>query len=780
MHIFITQKLQSSSFTLHDKARINGSFHLILSLCLVICALPCCHGDDSEKNIYIENGKIMLGFNKQSGALIAFRDLVNSHDYLNKTTCTGTPWEVELHQPSDVKTFNINSSSKFRFSKPDHLTLLLEWKQFEGFVNKQIKITASVTLDENRPLSSWKISIEGLKGEQISRVVFPLISGIKNPGEEYLAVPLWMGQIIKDPRNSLSQIQGGLKKFEWSYPGQLSMQCLALYNPDKCCFYASCNDSLGYKKNFSFSADSLNDLVYQLNNYPAVDSAMTSYTPSYAAIIGSFKGDWITAAGLYREWGSKQKWCRESRFKSRLTPPWLENTSLWVWNRGKSSNVLWPAADMKQRLGLPVNVFWHWWHGCSYDDGFPEYFPPREGKVSFVSAMTSAHKKGIRAIVYMNQALWGTTTESWIKENAVLASAKDPEGKTISHVFNIFTNKPAAYMCLATRFWKDKYSSLCDSAVNTCEADGVYMDMACLSLLCYDKSHGHPIGGGNYWIEHFGSLTNQIRSKIAAEKQLVLAGEGCGEAWLPYLDAFLTLEVSRERYSGVSQWQTIPFFQAVYHQYGITYGNYSSLIVPPYDELWPDEYAPKEPLKLLDKSFNKQFLMEQARSFVWGLQPTIANYQSFLASERKEEIGYLISLARTRNNGLKYLLYGKFLRSPEIEAPEEEFNISRLSIYAGKKGNTVTTLQGIFPLIYSGTWQSDDKQIGIALASISDNPIRVVFSLNSNDYELPSSGRIYIIDADGKRPLTTYSNEIVHADFIVKPNGVCLVEITSE
>ena len=34
---------------------------------------------------------------------------------------------------------------------------------------------------------------------------------------------------------------------------------------------------------------------------------------------------------------------------------------------------------------------------------------------------------------------------------------------------------------------------------------------------------------------------------------------------------------------------------------------------------------------------------------------------------------------------------------------------------------------------------------GIALASISDNPIPVNFSINSKDYELPSSGEIYII-----------------------------------
>lgn len=333
-------------------------------------------------------------------------------------------------------------------------------------------------------------------------------------------------------------------------------------------------------------------------------------------------------------------------------------------------------------------------------------------------------------------------------------------------------------MCMGTQFWKDKYSSLCDSAVNKYKANGVYMDMACLNSMCFDRSHGHPVGGGNYWIEHFGKMTDQIRSKIIQKEQLVLAGEGCGEVWLPHLDLFLTLAVSKERYAGPGAWETIPFFQSVYHQYGITYGNYSSLIVPPYDELWPKKFAPEEPLKLLENDFKKQFLMEQARSFVWGLQPTISNYQSFLTSDRKEEINYLIDLARIRNNGLQYLLHGKFLRNPDMNIPEEEIDISRLSIYAGKMEESVTRFRSTYPMIYAGTWQSDNKQIGIALASISDDPYNVSFNFNSEDYELPASGEIYIIDAAGRRRLASYSDNKINIDFTLKPKGLCIIEVT--
>ena len=749
----------------------------LIFLWIISLSLFCCNHSPAEQIVSIENGKLKLGFDRNTGVFLVFRDLTNSHEFLDTNITSASIWEIDLLHNSEIETIDMATPSEFHFSKPDPLTLVLTWNKFSGIENKDLNVTAVITLENNKPLSTWEISVEGTEGEKVNRVVFPKISHIEDLDDEYLAVPAWMGQIMKNPRSHLFKIQDKEKKYEWGYPGPLSLQCLALYNPQKCGFYASCNDTLAFRKSFSFTLDTLNNFTYQMNNYPALDSTVNFYEPSYGAVIGSFEGDWITAAGLYREWASKQRWCSESRFKNRLNPSWLEKTALWVWNRSISQNVLVPATELKHRLGLPVNVFWHWWHGCSYDDGFPEYLPPREGKESFIAAMSSAQNEGVRSIVYMNSYQWGTSTGSWINENASLNAVKDINGNLRSHVFNIFTGKSLTNMCMATQFWKDKYSSLCDSVVNTYQTNGVYMDQACLNKMCYDTNHGHSIGGGNYWVKNFGELTHQIRSKISQKNDPILAGEGCGEPWLPYLDVFLTLQVSKERYAGIGEWETIPFFQAVYHQYAITYGNYSSLIVPPYDELWPKEFAPKEPLKLLDKEFNRQFLMEQARSFVWGMQPTIANYQSFLASERKEEIDYLFDLAKVRYKGLKYLLYGKFLRSQDIEFPEDELMISKLSIYAGKRGESVTTFQNTFPLVYSGTWKSDDNQVGIALASISDDPFRINYSFNSDDYELPSSGQIYIIDAEGKTLLTSYSESKILIDFTLPPKGLCIVEI---
>ena len=753
----------------------------ILQLFLITTiSLQSCKLNDRNENLSLENEYLLLSFDKNSGALLTFTDKASPHPFTDEAIPSFSPWEIEIADSTGDLIIDINSADRFRYRKKGDTTLIMEWDRFKVPAEKNLAVAAVIMLGKDKSMTSWKISLDGIAGMKVNKVTFPRVKIAGTEGTEYLAVPEWMGQLIKEPRVHLASMKSAVKKYEWSYPGPLSMQCSALYTPGKRGFYTSCDDTLAYRKNLAFVLDSSGNLIYQMNNFPAVDLQADRYEPQYSSIIGSFKGDWITAAEIYREWGSKQKWSRESRLITGQTPEWLEKTSMWVWNRGKSSNVLIPAADLQKKLELPVSVFWHWWHGCSYDDGFPEYIPPREGKESFISAMNTADKKGIHTIVYMNQALWGTTTESWINEGAAEFAAKDKRGNILSHVFNIFSGKPTAYMCMGTRFWKNKYSSLCDSAVNIYKANGVYMDMACLNTMCFDTSHGHPVGGGNYHIQHFGKMTSLIRSKITEKDQLVLAGEGAGEVWLPYLDLFLTLAVSKERYAGPGAWETIPFFQAVYHQYAITYGNYSSLLVPPYDELWPKEFAPDEPLKMLDKSFNRQFLMEQARSFAWGLQPTISNYQSFLATGREKEISYLIDLARVRNQGWQYLLKGKFLRSPDIEIPVQEFDISRLSIYAGKMGERVSSFRSTYPLIYTGTWQGQNKNTGIAIASISDDPYRVFFSLKTSDYGLAPTGNVYIIENEGKRLIHSYSDGVISVDYTLKPRGICIIELSSD
>lgn len=731
---------------------------------------------NDNRVVTIGNEGIRIGFDASSGELMAFSDLTNSFQVLNNAnTGRHSLWGIILEKHSNVSELNMADARSFHFFKINDKTIRLEWSDFSVLSNPHFKVIVNVSVDSLKPFSEWHISITGLQGEKLEKVIFPQISGIKDMENEELAVPVWMGELIKNPRG----VDNTKKDYYWNYPGMLSMQFLALYNKATHGLYCAADDTMNYFKQFSMSVDSLKDVSYQINNYPSFDSTLKSYILPYNAIIGVFKGDWLSAATIYRKWAVNQRWCRDSKFKKESNDLWITRTALWVWNRGESNNVLVPAEHLKEKLGLPVNVLWHWWHGSAYDDGFPDYLPPRQGIESFKQAVAKANSEGVHAILYMNSFEWGTSTESFKQEDASRWAVRNIKGDMEPHVFNIFTHHSLTPMCMATSFWRNKYASLADKAINEYNVGGIYMDQACDSYLCYDKNHGHSIGGGNYWVNGFGLLTKQIRENNESGQPISLAGEGCSENWLPILNAFLTLQVSNERYAGVNGPKTIPLFQAVYHQYGVTFGNYSSLVTPPYDALWPKEYAPKHPEQLLDPKFNEQFLMEQARSFVWGMQPAIANYHDFLSTKRSRGIDYLIRLTKIRYKVLPYLLYGEFVRTPHLDIAEKIIPISRLSIYAGQ-GDRVKSFQEKVPLIYTSAWKAKDGSVGIAIASISDKSSQISFNFDSNAYGLGEKGKIDIVTAKDKRTLTSYANNKIKVDFQLPARGICFLEIKND
>jgi len=254
-------------------------------------------------------------------------------------------------------------------------------------------------------------------------------------------------------------------------------------------------------------------------------------------------------------------------------------------------------------------------------------------------------------------------------------------------------------------------------------------------------------------MDGFRALAGDLRRRGGSS--LGLAGEGGGESWLPDLDAFLTLQVSEERYADpASGWDPIPLFQAVYHEHAITYGTYGSLTYPPYDEMWPDSTRPANALTLLDEKYRRQFLLEQARMFVWGMQPTIANLTDEQFTKRAGEIGYLTGLARLRHANRAWLQDGEFVVTPASDAPELGFTGSRISIYAARRGGA-TEVPLRAPAVMTGAWRAADGTVGVALASIDDAAHDVTLTLDPVRHGTARGATLWRIDASGKQRVGT-------------------------
>jgi hypothetical protein len=725
----------------------RGSRWVILLAALGLCA--------SAAAVSVDTAEVALRFDEEQEHLVSLFDKHAGHDHI-AADAAGSLWVLELPEQAGGA-LSSQHAQKFEYQHEDDdpLRVRLSWSGFNRSAMPALSVSVRVRFDSAAQASRFSISVQGLNGVVPLVVRFPRLGAVTPQESEVLAVPYWMGEKTTQARQLLSPASGQPRRCEFSYPGILSMQCLTFYREDGPGLYLAADDIQARSKSFAAFGNGRGGLGLEVCHFPGADTAAAAvYEPGYDVLIGLFQGDWMTVATRYRAWALQQPWARESRLKQDRTPAWVRKTGFWVWNRGRSDEVLVPAAALQDYLGVPVSVFWHWWHGCAYDVNFPEYLPPREGADAFREAVRQARQKGLNPLVYMNQRLWGMTAKSWVSKEAERYAVKKPDGTIQSEVYNTFTRSPMASMCMGTAFWRNTYAGLSEAVYNDLGVSGIYMDQACSSLVCYDTQHGHPPGGGAYWMQGFRALESDIRRRCPG---IALAGEGCGEAWLPHLDLMLSLQVSRERYAAPGRWEPIPFFPAVYHGYTVLYGNYASLTQPPYDPLWPKDSAPQHPLQLLDEKFRYQFRLEQARTFVWGQQPCLSNFRPEHLVERGTDLAYLRQLVQLRQAALPYLLHGTFLRPPHMSIPDMEIDMSRLSIYAGQQGAVQEYRQRV-PQYLVGAWRTEDGSIAVTVANIADTDHKLRFTVSRGEHGLPDRGRVYKRLRQGRTPMCLFED----------------------
>ena len=727
--------------------------------CCILAAIVLMSSCQRHAKASLENGRVRVVFDGTNGWPVSMTDVASGEELL---AGSGPLWQLRDTRDSVLaEDVAFNGCRRVRSGG-----LKLSWRTDSG-----IKVDARIRLSPEDSLVHWRISAKGLAPGTVVR--YPMLDFKKMDNEDF-AFSSWLGRLERDPRSGLSP-EKPLIRFTTDSPGQLSMQMIAAYDrQSQRGLYLASNDTLSFSKTFTVELDSCKTRFY-LSHYPAFyagEGAKQRWVSGYEVITGPLHGDWLTAAQFYRKWAIRQRWCRESRLATRQIEPWALNTGLWVWNRGRSENVLKEAVHLQRQSELPVSVLWHWWCNCGHDDDFPDYLPPREGAESFRGAVQSAKDQGVNAIVYMNSFEWGTSTANW--QEAQPFALKTRDGSFRRYVSNSFTGHEIAAMCLHNGFWTDRYDAMADTVIRDYGISGIYMDEACTNLRCYDTSHGHTIGGGNYWVDDFCDMASRIRNQAGTT---VLAGEGSGEDWMPSLDLFLTLGVSRERYIGGNA-EPLPLFQAVYHDYAITFGSYSSLVYPPFDEKWPAEYCPDGCETLLPEAYNMQFRMEQARAFVYGMQPTIANYHSFLDKERSREMDFALLLARTRMEYLDYLLYGSFERAPSMAVPTTCAEISKVSIYAARDGKSATRMTKVIPMVYTGMWRSPEGGLALFVVNISDDPQSVAFCFDPAAYGLSAACRAAVVTDGARHILSQTTAGPLPVSTTIAPRSLQVIEFT--
>lgn len=717
----------------------------------------------------IASERLQVGVNTANGSLCELIDRSNDFNQLANSQLAPALWQITISDGQKTNQLSPDRLASPRIEQSSD-ALRLSWNQIANAPDTRVEVFISFD-PQNLSLSRWRLSVTKPKNLHIDQIVFPLVGDLRQRTNETLAVPKQLGLLTHNPR---ALVERSGRRITWHSPHgtDLSFPCLAFYQPNGPGLYAACDDVEGYLKDLVVWTDGHDHLNFQVSHQPEQSAVgLTNFALPFAVVLGAFSGDWTTVAEIYRDSPAAKKFTHQGLRRQQLAPAWVHNTGLWLWNRGRSEQVLDPALVLRKHINAPVSILWHWWHNCAYDAGFPEYLPPREGTAPFKSALSNAQRRDIHAILYMNQRLWGTNTQSWRDEDAASAAIKNANGQVITESYNKFTNAPCAPMCIATHQWRDKYSDLAQQVLCNLNANGIYMDQAGVLATCYDPTHGHILGPGRYWPDGFSTLTTQIRDRASNRGPVALGCEYGGEPWLANFDLILGLCVSHDRISTSPDWEPIPFFQAVYHPAVTVFGNLTGFAYPPYDEKWPQERAPSTRMSLLDRKYSQQFYLDQARTFVWGMQPMLANFVPEQLKARPEEIDYVTRLVHTRQRALKYLAHGTWLRPPQLDVPQQEIDVCTVGVYTPLKQSRRT-----YPVAIAGAWRAPSGSVAIALASISNEQIALHLPIDTVDYNLPDQCPVYRIDAKGRHRFGQITKQNRSITLDLAPRDLCVLE----
>jgi hypothetical protein len=339
------------------------------------------------------------------------------------------------------------------------------------------------------------------------------------------------------------------------------------------------------------------------------------------------------------------------------------------------------AALAKLLPGVPLGLHWYNWHNSPFDVNYPEMFPAKNG-VKEVAAWMK--KNGVFCMPYINGSLWEDEIASFT--NALPYTCKKPDGSYYTYKCG-HNGNVLARMCPATELWKKTVAENTVRLFDELDVDGVYLGQASCSLPqpCHDASHGHSLGGGDFWARSYRELMKPIREK-AVMRGAALTSEAATEPYMDSFDAFLTWFANRP--------EDVPLLPAVYSGYALYFGCSQSK----------------------NDSFDSYCALH-ARMFLWGCQ--LGWNGTRLMEKGKEEYApFTLKLCRARLDHLDYFLYGELLGEIKMldKVPLIEVEWQR-----DKVGKFKT------PAVIGTIWRSSKGDICSFIVNISGEDQKIAF-----------------------------------------------------
>jgi hypothetical protein len=701
---------------------------------------------ETTSEVYLGNEFIEIGFVKRSGALWSILHKEPGVDLrTRKDESHEALWEFWMIM-SDMNTRIMSSAGRsMEFysgytieEESNSLEIRLQWSKIgvENYGSYPLSILASARVFNNSPLTEWSMSYENLGEASPDFVHFPLIIGTTNLGtvgsDDFLVFPASEGRIFNNPSSNSAWIGG-------DYPSrQMNMQFMAYYDSVSG-FYLSADDTEGYAKHFWYAGDS----GTTLRSIGVLHWLPTNFAPSnwqipYRIILGSFKGDWITAASIYKDWTSKQWWAAP-KVGNHSIPRWIKELSIgWmeeVYSQFDSFHNQ-TYDEFVQRLEshsnffrMPVSPNIEGW--CKYGIfAWGDILPPNRGWTEFDKMLYRVHQLGSRIRLSVNPFNLDISTPLWNSNDYLDCCAKDENGE-IRMFLGI--EPPHALMCVGMKSWRDKIKkdvlTLVQHGVDMIMFDGFPTGI----LSCYDKNHNHTIGcGGNWWAKTWIDFLEEMKTECkAVNAEIAFGGEDMAEIFLPFLDTYdnceVIEEVSQWACSGGVQsefnWEYIPLFRYVYYEQCVFMTFNSEPISQVIEE---GSMGDTQRFNIL--CIARALTRGETLVYGFGCPHQIGDVEW-------DSVGFEFArkCAEARATyAHAFLVEGNVLMNPNFSVPSITIDWRQ-------------EIEFIEPAILLGAWRDRDARLGFVFTNMDNQTIEFNFSIDLTDYEMNDTTCVHIL-----------------------------------
>ena len=511
------------------------------------------------------------------------------------------------------------------------------------------------------------------------------------------------------------------------YPGPAAMQFEAVYD-NNAGLYIGCEDPTHSPKTIDILTCGDNGVVLVIQNFTGGENTLP-----YSVKTSYFKGDWQTAAEIYREFMEHKDPFLPEKLDQRM-PQWLRESPVIIAYAVKgngsdhgdlSTNEYYPyikamptMEKYQQRWKNPVMALLMHWEGTA-PWAPPFVWPPHGGEGELKKYIDAMHEKGNTVGLYCSGIAWTqrsmidhsyTLEERYAKDNVGAEICIGPRGETWSRVCNNPMGQRLGFdLCPDREYTRNVVANEVKGAASIGVDYMQYFDQnqGCSAPFCYSKNHGHNDLPGAWHTEAMRSLL--ANSQKAAGKTVLGCENGAAQ---PYMETCMLNDLRNHLAWGAGG-KPVPLYPYLFHEYvcgfsgnGVCLSDWVDLEKNPYILKWIMAW------NFVNGNLLSPVLKDNGEIFWhWNLL-----WDTLEAPEQEPVVELIGNLSDWRRNlGAEFLIDGRMEKLPVVKCDTQKVYLKQ-------------DRSEIIPLIESALWRNKkDEQ---ALFLVNYNEIDTVCSVD--------------------------------------------------